>query len=113
MGRSKQVKFQQAAVITAVVVALIGTWFVFQVRHRAAHASIECVRGWQSDVVLSEGRLAREATICEEVGKRDDHPWIAIALMALLGYVAGGFGFSVGYSTALREGLAGKTTTTT
>jgi hypothetical protein len=111
MSRSKHVRFQQVAVITAVAVALIAYWFVLQVRHRAADSAIECVRGWQSDVVLSEGRLAREATVCEEVGKRDDHPWSTVAVLALLGYVAGGFGFTVGYATGLRKGLDGKAAT--
>jgi hypothetical protein len=107
MSRSKHVRFQQVAVITAIAVALIAYWFVLQVRHRAADSAIECVRGWQSDVVLSEGRLAREATVCEEVGKHDDHPWSTVAVLALLGYVAGGFGFIVGYSTGLRTTLGG------
>jgi hypothetical protein len=102
MSRSKHIRFQQAAVITAIAVGLLAYWVVIGARHRAAGSAIECVRGWQADVVLTEGRLEREATICEEVGRHEDHPWITIAVLALLGYVAGGFGFTVGYSAGLR-----------
>jgi hypothetical protein len=107
MSRSKHIRFQQAAVITAIAVGLLAYWLVIGARHRAAGSAIECVRGWQADVVLTEGRLVREAAICEQVGRHEEHAWSTLAVLVLLGYVAGGFGFIVGYSTGLRTTLDG------